>query len=397
MIDIYSTKNKIQFHLKGLSKFSTRMTTSVDVGLLTGLFFDLQGERVIQGGAERYIINLAHLIKQTYGLEMVVFQRSDGKTMWEQSFEGIRVVGLPVKRYQNLNYFFHKFVTCRRLAIYNQLDLAVPYCAPNSIAISHGIYWDNPNFSQKKKDKLVTKFLSGVFNVGSIVSVDTNTMNFFRTKADCRIINGKMHYVPNFVDTVHFKPEHHSHNESNITVTYPRRLYEARGYPLIVEAYKRISAKHKNVILNLVGEVHDDEVNASVEALKKQYPEKVFHRLSGFDEMQSAYLESDIVVVPTLYSEGTSLSLLEAMASGCCVIATNVGGLTDIIINDYNGVLCEPTVEGLHGALEDVISNPSKRELLSRRGRETAVTSFDKARWDKQWQKVLMPYLEDDK
>ena len=53
------------------------------------------------------------------------------------------------------------------------------------------------------------------------------------------------------------------------------------------------------------------------------------------DEMNKAYQNADITLIPSLYSEGTSLSCIEAMACGNAVIATRIGGLSDLIINDF--------------------------------------------------------------
>ncbi|WP_420491566.1 glycosyltransferase [Neobacillus drentensis] len=54
-----------------------------------------------------------------------------------------------------------------------------------------------------------------------------------------------------------------------------------------------------------------------------------------------------------LGSEGTSLSLLEAMAAKCAEIATNVGGMTNIILDNYNGLIINPDESELYLALEN--------------------------------------------
>ena len=58
-----------------------------------------------------------------------------------------------------------------------------------------------------------------------------------------------------------------------------------------------------------------------------------------YEQRMALTLEHDIAVVPTLGSEGTSLSLAEAMISGCTVVATDVGGMTNMIFDGYNGRL----------------------------------------------------------
>lgn len=81
--------------------------------------------------------------------------------------------------------------------------------------------------------------------------------------------------------------------------------------------------------------------------------------------MPEVYRRADIVLVPTCYSEGTSLSCLEAMASGCAVIATNVGGLPELIINRFNGLLIAPEAEALAEALTQLIEQPELRQDIA--------------------------------
>jgi glycosyltransferase involved in cell wall biosynthesis len=108
--------------------------------------------------------------------------------------------------------------------------------------------------------------------------------------------------------------------------------------------------------------------------------------------MDEAYRLADITVIPTLQSEGTSLSCLEAMASGNAVIATNVGGLPNLILPDYNGLLIEPNLESLRDALLRLIEQPQLRIKLAKQGVEVAKT-FDIEIWRSRWQIILKKYL----
>lgn len=98
----------------------------------------------------------------------------------------------------------------------------------------------------------------------------------------------------------------------------------------------------------------------------------------------------DIAVVPTIGSEGTSLSLLEAMAAHCAVICTNVGGMTNIVIDQYNGLMIKPTEADLVYAIEDLIINVEKRNKLADRGYETVKQAFSHEVWSNRWKKVLL-------
>jgi len=106
------------------------------------------------------------------------------------------------------------------------------------------------------------------------------------------------------------------------------------------------------------------------------------------DRMHEVYKNSDISLICTLYSEGTSLSCLEAMASGNAVIATRVGGLTDLILNNYNGKLIEPNKDSLYDAISSYISDRKLMEKCKKNGIEVA-KEFNKDLWNKRWSSII--------
>jgi len=106
------------------------------------------------------------------------------------------------------------------------------------------------------------------------------------------------------------------------------------------------------------------------------------------DDMHTAYVNADITLVPTLYSEGTSLSCLEAMASGNAVIATRIGGLPDMIIHNYNGLLIDPNARSLKSAIEQLLDDPEQLAALKRKSREVA-RAFSKTGWVAEWQNII--------
>lgn len=74
---------------------------------------------------------------------------------------------------------------------------------------------------------------------------------------------------------------------------------------------------------------------------------------------------SKCLVIPSLY-EGNPISILEAMAAGLGIIATNVGGPKDIITDDENGYLVNPlSLEDLTGKMEKILNDPSILERFS--------------------------------
>ncbi len=118
------------------------------------------------------------------------------------------------------------------------------------------------------------------------------------------------------------------------------------------------------------------------------YPERVKHLLLEPEHMPDCYKNADITLIPTIYSEGTSLSCLEAMACGNFVIATNIGGLTNLIINNYNGILINPDKNELKQALKNALENKSFFECVCNNAQRVS-DAFEKRVWIQQWNDII--------
>jgi glycosyltransferase involved in cell wall biosynthesis len=99
--------------------------------------------------------------------------------------------------------------------------------------------------------------------------------------------------------------------------------------------------------------------------------------------------ESDILVNPS-YGEGLPTSVLEGGAIGLAVVATNVGGTSEIISDGKNGFLVHPgNVRELHEKIALLVKNSQLREKLGKALQKTVREKFD---WDKitvNFEKVL--------
>ena len=84
----------------------------------------------------------------------------------------------------------------------------------------------------------------------------------------------------------------------------------------------------------------------------------------------------DIFVLPSL-REGLPLAILEAMACGKPVIATNVGGIPEVLKDGENGILVSPKdPEALYRAMNELLDNRKKREKMGRKGKRVCDESF---------------------
>lgn len=154
------------------------------------------------------------------------------------------------------------------------------------------------------------------------------------------------------------------------------RLSVEKNIDKIMEA---LSILHdKNLKLFIAGEGEKkEELSNLVKTLKL---EKNIFFLGNLDRKQlyQQYLKSDVVILPSEY-ECFSSVLLEAMATGTPIIASNIPGTRCIIKNNYNGLLVKPTSEEIAKAIAKLIKNPKLKEQLTKNG----LKEIKKYSWDK--------------
>ncbi len=356
------------------------------VHIYTVTFLDMEGRKVYPGGAERYIFDLIEIFAAR-GLECVIYQA--GVTNWVRQVNGIRVEAFPWQG--DLLSLSVQFGTLTRpgvLNIYSPFSLAVSSRHNPSIGVCHGVYWDWPG-STILSDNVARDVFSALLHLDQVVSVDANSINAVRaTRPD---LAGRMSYLPNYVGPEFFDRKKPSYAKGRARVLYPRRLYTARGYWLLAEAIPDLLKTFPDVRIAFVGDA-DPAERDHANQLVRDYPDNVSFRAAHPDEMAQFYRWADISVIPTVHSEGTSLSALEALASGNALIATNVGGLSNIIIDELNGLLIEPTRAALTAALRRLIEDPALGDSLRAGGVATA-HAFRKERWVKAWNDVVTPIL----
>jgi glycosyltransferase involved in cell wall biosynthesis/SAM-dependent methyltransferase len=353
--------------------------------ILTYTFFDFDGNTLYRGGAERYVLQLADLIRRL-GHHPEVVQCGNG--FWVRYFQDLRVTGLDVGgEAANLPAVFQQLDAQTALIIYSPFSLAQAPTGTPSIGISHGVYWDHLSFQVDPAPR--QEILRACQHVDALVSVDTNTINWLR--ATSAPLAEKLTYLPNFVDLNRFKPGQRS--DEHLIVLYPRRLYRPRGFWLVAEILPHILERYPQVVFRFFGQAEPPEED-KIAQLQSHYPGRVTWTSLPHERMPDAYADADITLIPTVHSEGTSLSCLEALASGSAVVATHVGGLPDLILDEHNGLLIEPTVDALSQALERLIDDENLRERLGRNGRQVAA-SFSLERWRAHWQEILTQLLPD--
>ena len=107
----------------------------------------------------------------------------------------------------------------------------------------------------------------------------------------------------------------------------------------------------------------------------------------GFTELHEFFPMIDILAVPS-WEEPFGIVLLEAMASGVPVVATNRGGPAEIIRSALHGVLVPPRdPAALASAIQSLADDNERRQLITKSAREFVETNFDI--------RIVVPRIED--
>ncbi len=137
------------------------------------------------------------------------------------------------------------------------------------------------------------------------------------------------------------------------------RLAPQKNLPMLIEAVSQMRA---NVFLDIVGEGEDRE---KIEALIQKYSlhNVQLHGKKTGQELLAMYKLADIFVLPSL-KEGISLSMLEALAAGLPVVASDAPEIRPIL-SDCGVLIEEPTATNYAKALDEVLCQEETLQKLS--------------------------------
>lgn len=371
------------------------------ISILTSYFYfkikEVHGEdRVVFSGADRYLYDLAMFLQNDLGHEVIVYQAMDVDRIIEKDFRGMKIVCLPVKNEcdyytnPNLNIAFYDASYTSDLRIFFATFLAFPYVKLPAISINHGVFWDFPGSiyslaTEEQKKEFFRRQLFGISSCNYCVGVDTNIKNFIAAYSPEYV--SKIVYIPNYADTSIFYPRQEPKNWDRPRILFPRRLDIIRGINEFLNAATTLPDYDFILCGNANNEKEGEIVKKSISLPNVKLIEK------DMNEMAEVYREVDIAVIPTRAAEGTSLSCIEAMASGLPVITTLAGGLPDLVIDGYNGFLVDTYNQEISPYIKVLIDYPQLAKKMGERNVEIVKSSFDKEIWKRKWINLLNKVL----
>lgn len=158
------------------------------------------------------------------------------------------------------------------------------------------------------------------------------------------------------------------------------RLEPVKGHLFFFESFKKIIEKDKNVVCLLAGNNFGYEnryTNVIMDKIKELDLDKHVKILGFREDIHELLCITDVLVLPS-QKEGIPRIVMEAMTLRVPVVATDVLGTREIVINNETGILVPYNdVNALAEALFKVLNEPKLREILSINGRKTVEKLFD--------------------
>ncbi|ACR79741.1 MULTISPECIES: glycosyltransferase family 4 protein [Kosmotoga] len=217
---------------------------------------------------------------------------------------------------------------------------------------------------------------AGLQCVNDVISVSTSPLDGFKEMFGS---SWKSYIIPGGVDIEKFslpsmrkKDFDEKYNlKGKKIVLFVGRLVKEKGVQVLIQAAKKHLGKDVVVVISGNGNYENTLKKMASDSENIRFLPYLGKKIIDF------YIHSDVVCVPSVWPEALGLVILEAMAAKTPVVASNIGGIPSVIRNGENGILVNPNnPEELANAINDILSDYKKAEILALEGRKTVEKSF---------------------
>lgn len=171
------------------------------------------------------------------------------------------------------------------------------------------------------------------------------------------------------------------------------RLRGEKGQAVLLEAFAKLRERRDDLSLKVVGDGPD---RAKLEARARELGIAEFVEWMGSrppEEVRRLYRSMDVVVVPSL-AEGFGLVAAEALSADRPVVASDVGGLAEVVRHEQTGLLVPPgDPQALSAAIARILDNSTFAEGLARAGMSDVRERFSKERFNVAFSAVYCHFL----
>ena len=180
------------------------------------------------------------------------------------------------------------------------------------------------------------------------------------------------------VDRSRFQPDTERAMPTRLRVLLPARLLWDKGLAEYVQAARLLQASGRAIDFLLAGDPDPGNPAAAPEADVRAWVEQgVLQWLGHVDDMPALLASVDVVALPS-YREGLPKGLVEAAASGCALVTTDVPGCQEVVEHEVDGLRVPVRdADALAHAIARLQDDPALRLRLAAAGRCKVLTQFD--------------------
>lgn len=186
-------------------------------------------------------------------------------------------------------------------------------------------------------------------------------------------------------------------NEGRRYILFVGRLVYDKGIYELAQAFSIVSKKYPDIDLILIGEEIEKEKLAEKFEQEGILKRVLFKGMIPYKEVAYYMKASDLLCLPT-WAEGLPNVVMEAMATGIPVVATNVGGIPEVLEDGVTGLsVPAKNVEKLAKAVIRMIEDEDLREECIRNAKELIYEKFDVKKNVFQLYKILKNLIDNNK
>ncbi len=209
---------------------------------------------------------------------------------------------------------------------------------------------------------ILTKFALASADIYSVSSIDDQKfLNTFKTTR-------KIELLPNWVENLRKNNFKDRYRNKLLAVG---RLESQKNYPLLIKSFENSSLE-----IDIYG---DGSLKQELTNLSKKYNVKInFLGKLNYNELKKEFQKYKIFISTSLF-EGNPKSTMEAMSAGCIPVVLNIPNNRELITNEFNGYLFEPT-DNLQQLVSKVLANIDKSIEVSEKSFEFIQDNYDIAK-----------------
>ena len=360
----------------------------------------------IGGGGAKAAFKISRALVRM-GIDVYVLTSKFKRTKPIETIDGIKVFRIPVKRKrvdfastpEMLTFVSAAFPTLLKLLKREKIDIihaffglpsgVLSYSAKKFFHVPYMIRMggsDVPGFNPHRFNfslRALKPILLKVWQNAAILVAVSDGLRRLALKADP---NANIMVIPNGIDIEEFRPLSKGKNEENHILFVGRLDSYRKGVHFLLQALKKLNEEKLPCKLTIIGDgPYRPRLEKLARALNLRNTEFLGHIPN--ERLPVYYNQADMFVLPSC-AEGMSNVILEAMACGLPVIATNVGGNPELVENEETGLLVPPeNVEALHASFKKLLSDKKLRERMGSSGRKKVEEYFT-------WDRIAGEYLK---